>query len=57
MRPPPFHSAADPAQGRDVHAPELSKWRHGPFIRTLVVAVVLAGAAASAGMLMALLGD
>ena len=38
--------------------PEPSNWRrHGPYLRTLAVALVLTAAAASAGMLMALMGD
>jgi hypothetical protein len=39
-------------------SPEPSNWRrHGPYLRTLAVALVLTAAAASAGMLMALMGD
>ena len=38
--------------------PEPSNWhRHGPHLRMLAVAIVLTVAAASAGMLMALMGD
>ena len=38
--------------------PERSNWRrHGPHLRMLAVATVLTAAAASAGMLMALMGD
>ena len=34
-----------------------SWWRHRPYLRTLSVAIVLTVAAASAGMLMAFMGD
>jgi len=54
---------SDPTASHRVHdrvspPPEPSNWRrHGPYLRTLAVALVLTVAAASAGMLMALMGD
>jgi len=54
---------SDPTAAHRVHdrvspPPEPSNWRrHGPYLRTLAVALVLTAAAASAGMLMALMGD
>jgi len=59
MAPPPgFDPTAHRAHGRASRPPEPSNWRrHGPYLRTLAVAIVLTAAAASAGMLMALMGD
>ena len=48
----------DPKHDRASRPPEPSNWRrHGPYLRTLAVAIVLTTAAASAWMLMALMGD
>ena len=56
--PPGFDPTAHRAHGRASRPPEPSNWRrHGPYLRTLAVAIVLTAAAASAGMLMALMGD
>jgi len=56
--PPGFDPAAHGVHDRLPSAPEPSKWRrHGPYLRTLAVALVLTAAAASAGLLMALMGD
>jgi hypothetical protein len=56
--PPGFDRNAHRAHDRVSRPPERSNWRrHGPYLRTLAVALVLTAAAASAGMLMALMGD
>jgi hypothetical protein len=56
--PPGIDPAAHRVHDRVSSAPEASNWRrHGPYLRTLAVALVLTAAAASAGLLMALLGD
>jgi len=56
--PPDSNSTAHRAHGRVSPPPAPSNWRrHGPYLRTLAVALVLTAAAASAGMLMALMGD
>ena len=59
MAPPPgFDPTAHRVHDRSSRPPEPSNWRrHGPHLRTLAVAVVLTAAAASAGLLMALMGD
>ena len=59
MAPPPgFDPTAHRVHDRASRPPEPSNWRrHGPYLRTLAVAIVLTAAAASAGMLMALMGD
>ena len=55
--PPGFDPTAHRVHDRASRPPEPSNWRrHGPYLRTLAVAIVLAAAAASAGMLMALMG-
>jgi len=58
MAPPPgFDPTAHRVRDRALRPPEPSKWRrHGPHLRTLAVAIVLTAAAASAGMLIALMG-
>jgi len=58
MAPPPgFDPTAHRVLDRASRAPRPSNWRrHGPYFRTLAVAIVLTAAAASTGMLMAL-GD
>ena len=56
--PPGFDPTTHRVHGRVSPPPEPSNWRrHGPYLRTLAVALVLTVAAASAGMLMALMGD
>ena len=56
--PPRFDPAEHRVHDRVSRPPEPSNWRrHGPYLRTLAVALVLTAAAASAGMLMALMGD
>jgi len=56
--PPGFDPTAHRVHGRVSRPPERSNWRrHGPHLRTLAAAVVLTAAAASAGILMALMGD
>jgi hypothetical protein len=56
--PPGFDPTAHRVHDRVSPPPERSNWRrHGPYLRTLAVAIVLTTAAASAGMLMALMGD
>jgi hypothetical protein len=56
--PPDFDRTAHRVHDRVSRQPEPSNWRrHGPYLRTLAVALVLTAAAASAGMLMALMGD
>jgi hypothetical protein len=59
MAPPPgFDPTAHRVPDRVSRPPEPSNWRrHRPYLRTLAVAIVLTAAAASAGMLMALMGD
>jgi len=59
MAPPPgFDPTTHRVHGRASRPPEPSNWRrHWPYLRTLAVALVLTAAAASAGMLMALMGD
>jgi len=59
MAPPPVDSHAHPGQSQARRVPpERSNWRrHGAQLRMLAVAIVLTAAAASAGMLMALMGD
>jgi len=59
MAPPPvFDPSAHRARHRAAQPPETAnRRRHGPYLRTLAVAVVLTAAAASAGLLMALMGD
>ena len=57
-RPPGFDPTAHRVHDRASRPPKPSNWRrHGPYLRTLAVAIVLTAAAASAGMLMALMGD
>jgi len=58
MAPPPgFDPTTHRVHGRASRPPEPSNWRrHWPYLRTLAVALVLTAAAASAGMLMALMG-
>ena len=58
MAPPPsFDPTAHRVHDRASRSPEPSNWRrYGPYLRTLAVAIVLTAAAASAGMLMALMG-
>jgi len=56
--PPRFDPTSRRVHDRVSPPPEPSNWRrHGPYLRTLAVALVLTAAAASAGMLMALMGD
>ena len=56
--PPGFDPNAHRVHDRVSPPPEPSNWRrHGPRVRMLAVAIVLTAAAASAGMLMALMGD
>ena len=56
--PPGFDPTTHRVDDRVSRPPERSNWRrHGPYLRTLAVAIVLTAAAASAGMLMALMGD
>ena len=56
--PPGFDPTAHRVHDRASRPPEPSNWRrHGPYLRTLAVAIVLTAAAASAGLLMALMGD
>ena len=56
--PPGFDPTAHRVHDRASRAPEPSNWRrHGPYLRTLAVAIVLTAATASAGLLMALMGD
>ena len=56
--PPDVDPTAHRVHDRVSRPPEPSNWRrHGPYLRTLAVAIVLTAAAASAGMLMALMGD
>jgi len=56
--PPDSDPTAHRVHERALRPPEPSNWRrHGPYLRALAVAMVLTVAAASAGMLMALLGD
>jgi len=56
--PPRFDPAEHRVHDRVSRPSEPSNWRrHGPYLRTLAVALVLTAAAASAGMLMALMGD
>jgi len=56
--PPDFDPTMHRVRDRMSRPPEPSHWRrHGPYLRTLAVALVLTAAAASAGMLMALMGD
>jgi len=59
MAPSSVDSHAQPRHGPGCRTPpQPSNWRrHGPNLRMLAVAIVLTTAAASAGMLMALLGD
>ena len=59
MAPPPIDSRAHSGHGHAPRVPpEPSNWRrHGPRWRMLAVAIVFTAAAASAGMLMALMGD
>jgi len=58
MAPPPDFDPAHRKHRRTARPPEPSSWRrHGSHLRTLAVAVVLTAAAASAGLLMALMGD
>ena len=55
--PPGFDPTAHRVHDRASRPPEPSNWRrHGPYLRTLAVAIVLTAAAASAGMLIALMG-
>ena len=55
---PGFNPTAHRVHDRVSRPPEPSKWRrHGPYLRILAVALVLTAAAASAGMLIALMGD
>jgi len=55
--PPGFDPTAHRVHDRAAHPPELSKWRrHGPYLRTLAVAIVLRRGRLC-GMLMALTGD
>jgi hypothetical protein len=57
-RPPGFDPTAHRVHDRASPPPARSNWRrHGPHLRTLAVAIVLTAAAASAGLLMALMGD
>lgn len=57
-QPPGFDPDARRVHDRMSHPPAPSSpRRHGPYLRTLAVALVLTAAAASAGMLMALMGD
>jgi hypothetical protein len=58
MAPPFVDSHAHPGHGESSRLPpEPTRWhRHGPNLRMLAVAIVLTAAAASAGMLMALMG-
>ena len=56
--PPDSDPTAHRVHDRASRLPEPSNWRlHGPYLRTLAVAIVLTAATASAGMLMALMGD
>jgi len=56
--PPRLDPTAHRVPDRVSRPPRASPWRrHGPYLRTLAVALVLTAAAASAGMLMALMGD
>jgi len=56
--PPGSNPSKHRVHDRVSRPPEPSNWRrHGPYLRTLAVALVLTAAAASAGMLMALMGD
>jgi len=56
--PPDFDPTRHRVHEHAVRPLERSQWRrHGPYLRTLAVAMVLTVAAASAGMLMALMGD
>ena len=56
--PPGFDPTSHRVHDRASRPPEPSDWRrHGPHLRMLAVAIVLTAAAASAGMLMALMGD
>jgi len=56
--PPGFDPTPQGVHDRVSHPPEPSNWRrHGPYLRTLAVALVLTAAAASAGILLALMGD
>ena len=59
MAPPLIDSHAHPGDDHARRVPsEPSNWhRHGQHLRMLAVAIVLTVAAASAGMLMALMGD
>jgi len=59
MAPPPgFDPDAQRAHEGKLRPPVPSTWRrHAPYLRTLAVVMVLTVAAASAGMLMALMGD
>ena len=59
MTPPHVDSHVHPGHGHARRVPpERPNWRrHGPHLRMLAVAIVLTAAAASAGMLMALMGD
>jgi len=56
--PPGLDPTAHRVHDRVSPPPEPSNWRRrGPYLRTLAVALVLTTAAASAGMLMALMRD
>lgn len=56
--PPPVDSHPHSGHGLALRPSEPANWRHhGPRLRMLAVAIVLTVAAASAGLLMALMGD
>jgi hypothetical protein len=57
MKPPHVDSHAQPGPGHPRRVAPSSWRRHGPHLRMLAVAIVLTAAAASAGLLMALIGD